>query len=477
MEKYLFLYGGPFLEGFFITLFLLAALLFMGRFFPLPVRDGSAIELPRIGGWALVVTFLVVILSSETLSLSPAWWSFCLVLVGILFLGVWDDYHPLSWKTQAFWQSIFVILLYLGGVHIFSLTHPLGGVWLVPNATIFSLGFLMFFCFALLVVNALNWLDGADGLCGSLAGITYVTFFILCLGPVVDQPALAIVSATLAGSTLAFLVYNFPRARLFAGTTGVLFFGFTIFFLSVIAGTKIATALLVLVLPLLDACFVLLKRFLAGQRLTQRDQLHLHHVLLARGWSPRKIVTAYAGLTLFVAGVSLQTMALGKLSAILLVFLSVGLFLFHFHFPRAPYRKQVLTAGFALSVLLCMAAIVVANNVPTKVVVDGAVFVLEAAKTPEEQARGLSNRDSLCGNCGMLFEFSDPGLHSFWMKDMRFSLDVIWLDENNQVVAKYENLPFPSLEPFGPPVPVVRVLELPAGAATSVRVGERLLFW
>jgi uncharacterized membrane protein (UPF0127 family) len=326
-------------------------------------------------------------------------------------------------------------------------------------------------------VNVLNWVDGVDGLCGSLALITYGTFFLLCLGPVVNQPPLAVVSAILLGCTLAFLVYNLPRARLFAGTSGVLFFGFTIFFLSVVAGTKIATALLVLTLPVLDACFVLLKRFLTGQSLTGRDQSHLHHILLARGWSSKMIVLAYASLTLFIALVSLHTEALGKLAAILLVFLLVSLCLFYFHFPRTHYRKPILFGGVIIAALVCIVALTMAQGVPTKALVGGQVFVLETATTHKEQARGLSGRDSLCATCGMLFEFAKPEVHRFWMKAMRFSIDVLWLDENNQVVAKYENLPFPSLQPFGPPVPTVRVLELPAGAAAQVEVGERLLLW
>jgi UDP-GlcNAc:undecaprenyl-phosphate GlcNAc-1-phosphate transferase len=476
MERNFLLYGVPFLEGFFVTLFLLATLLFLGRFLRLPLRGDQARKLPRIGGVALAIGFLLVIFSLDTLVFPVSWWTFCGILVLALALGTWDDYQAIPWQYQLLGQGFLVGLLYLGGIHIFSLTNPLGGIWIIPNVSIFSLGFGLFLLWGMLIINALNWIDGSDGLCGSLSFITYAAFFALCLGPVVNQPPLAIVAAVLMGCTLAFLVYNLPRAKLFAGTSGVFFFGFTLFFLSVIAGTKIATALLVLTLPVLDAVFVMFKRLIAGKKLTARDQSHLHHILIEKGWSPTKIVTFYTTLTLLIAIIALQTATLGKFFAIVIVFAMVSILLCYFHFPRVPYRKVVLFGGVIVAAGLCLLATAAWYRAPTRVMVAGTTFTLEVARTPAQQVQGLSNRDSLCATCGMLFEFPESGLREFWMRDMRFSIDVLWLDHNNRVVAKHERVPFPSQIPFGPAVPVKRALELPAGSTERIWIGEYLFF-
>jgi uncharacterized membrane protein (UPF0127 family) len=75
----------------------------------------------------------------------------------------------------------------------------------------------------------------------------------------------------------------------------------------------------------------------------------------------------------------------------------------------------------------------------------------------------------------MLFIFPTSTKRQFWMKEMRFSIDVLWI-QGGQVVAKNERLPFPSLEPFGPPLAVERVLELPAGAAHDIALGTKIIF-
>jgi len=96
--------------------------------------------------------------------------------------------------------------------------------------------------------------------------------------------------------------------------------------------------------------------------------------------------------------------------------------------------------------------------------VGGVRFEVEIADTPEKRERGLSGRAPLAPNEGMLFVFDEPGIYSFWMKEMLFPIDIVWIDEEGRVVHITENAD-PSSYPqtFSPPSPVLYVLEISAG--------------
>ncbi|MEK7494433.1 MAG: DUF192 domain-containing protein [Patescibacteria group bacterium] len=107
--------------------------------------------------------------------------------------------------------------------------------------------------------------------------------------------------------------------------------------------------------------------------------------------------------------------------------------------------------------------------------IDDQVFQLERADTDEERALGLGYRDSLCDTCGMLFQFPEPGMYPFWMKGMRFPLDIIWLDGNRVVFIVHAASPS-SLELFTSPEPANAVLEVNAGSARNIERGDTLSF-
>lgn len=116
-----------------------------------------------------------------------------------------------------------------------------------------------------------------------------------------------------------------------------------------------------------------------------------------------------------------------------------------------------------------------ATGAETTIRVGGALISAEIAETPEKRALGLSGRKTLGKNEGMLFVFDEPGIYSFWMKDMLFPIDIIWLDEGFRVVAIAENAApssFPNL--FTPSSPAQYVLEVPSGFVRqhTTRVGE-----
>lgn len=119
-----------------------------------------------------------------------------------------------------------------------------------------------------------------------------------------------------------------------------------------------------------------------------------------------------------------------------------------------------------------------AGDAETILRVGNALIRAEIADTPEKKARGLSGRAALGENEGMLFVFEKPGIYSFWMKDMNFPIDIIWLDEYFRVVdisADAEPSSFPNL--FTPSAPAQYALEVPGGFAQQhITIGEYVKF-
>lgn len=115
------------------------------------------------------------------------------------------------------------------------------------------------------------------------------------------------------------------------------------------------------------------------------------------------------------------------------------------------------------------------SELPKKVSLGEKAYALERALTNEERALGLGGRENLCRDCGMLFVFSEPALPGFWMKDMRFPLDIVWLLDDT-VVHIERNVPFDSPDTFYPKNMANRVLEFNAGETKEITPGERLQF-
>ena len=133
-----------------------------------------------------------------------------------------------------------------------------------------------------------------------------VAAFVLALHSwILGQVTITLLPLALAGACLGFLLFNFPPARITMGTSGSVFLGFALGALAVIGGTKGATLLLVLALPVVDTGWTILRRLAAGRSPFEGDRGHLHHRLLAVGFSERQIVLLMYGITILLGALAL----------------------------------------------------------------------------------------------------------------------------------------------------------------------------
>jgi UDP-GlcNAc:undecaprenyl-phosphate GlcNAc-1-phosphate transferase len=254
---------------------------------------------PRIGGWSLVlglvIGLLLVGLIFDPTGLTLLGGSRSLVPVGlgaaaILLLGTADDIRPLNAWVKFGIQGLVAAGVYALGVRVDLLSVPvIGAADLGP-----LLGFALTVIWLVGISNAFNLLDGADGVAAGSAFFAATAVFIVSVS--LGHPAIGLVVAALAGAILGFLPYNFPPARAYLGDAGSLVAGFLLAGLAVEGSTKgptlvaIAVPVVAFGVPVFDTTITLVRRFVRGRPLFERDEEHVHHHLRRAGLSPRQVV-------------------------------------------------------------------------------------------------------------------------------------------------------------------------------------------
>ncbi|MFA6184080.1 MAG: MraY family glycosyltransferase [Parcubacteria group bacterium] len=290
----------------------------------------------RWGGIAIAISFLGVVLLDKNLVLTKD--TVGILLGGLLMFGVgiWDDFKEISWKKQLFFQIGAVFLIFIFGVRIYYISNPFGNMIQLDSLWGILAGILLAGVWSIILMNSMNWLDGIDGISMGIYFIGILSIFLLSLKPEVNQPPVGIIAVALSGAVLGFLMFNFPPAKIMAGSNGIFFVGFIVASLSVFAGTKIATTLLILFIPLIDFFWVILKRIKFGKSIFSADREHLHHKLTNIGWSQKKINIFFYLVTILVASVALNVSGWGKILII------VGLILIMLFFYGFINRKEKL---------------------------------------------------------------------------------------------------------------------------------------
>ncbi|HLB11328.1 MAG TPA: MraY family glycosyltransferase [Dehalococcoidia bacterium] len=250
---------------------------------------------PRLGGLALYLAFTLAILATlplvEGRTVEELKKIISLLLGGtaVVAMGAWDDRRELGAWLQMGVQVAAACLALLGGIIIDAIANPLAAgpseslLWLPIYASIpFTIVWLVG------AMNAMNFIDGLDGLAGGITTIAASILFLRSLDT--GQFTIAILPLALAGAALGFLPYNLYPSRVTLGTCGALFCGYTLASLSVIGGTKAATMLLVLAIPILDAAWIILRRLSERRSPFLGDRIHIHYRLKDAGLSEGRIV-------------------------------------------------------------------------------------------------------------------------------------------------------------------------------------------
>ena len=259
---------------------------------------------PRLGGVAIYLAFflpLTLLLCfttriSDLLVMDSFLISLTLGASVVFGLGLWDDISQLNPKVKFSIQVLAVLIAYLGGIRIYGV--------ILPGMPAYELGWLSLpatLCWFLLIINGINFIDGLDGLAAGVCFISSTILLVLCLAS--QRFLLAMGLATMAGSCLGFLRYNFSPASIFMGDSGSYFLGYMLAALSIIgpfkshAAATILIPAIVLGLPLVDAVLTTVRRLANGKAVFQPDREHLHHRLLRLGLAQRHAVILFYGIT------------------------------------------------------------------------------------------------------------------------------------------------------------------------------------
>ena len=252
-------------------------------------RRVHRVSTPRLGGVAIVIGFLV-----PAIWFLPADGQVRALLAGALAIaaiGVIDDIWGLNPAAKLLGQVACAAVPVSAGLTIDHVTIPFIGVFDL-GVSQYALSLLWFVA----LVNMINFTDGVDGLAAGIAAISAGTFAVLASS--LDRGDSAILAAALAGACVGFLYFNFNPARIFMGDGGSMFLGFMLAGVAVSGVMKSAAAialiapLMVLLIPILDTSFVVMKRIKHGLPVYAADRSHFHHRFLNIGWSQRRTALA-----------------------------------------------------------------------------------------------------------------------------------------------------------------------------------------
>lgn len=265
--------------------------------------------IPLLGGMAIYISFVVTMLLKEgRLGKSEIG-----ILIGatiIVIGGLIDDLKDIRpWQKLLFQVSAAVVLI-LFGVEIAVVTNPFPSNSLFLKLGWLSIPITIFWVVG--ITNAINLIDGVDGLAAGVAFICSATIFIIAA--LNGRREAALLTAILSGAIFGFLPYNFNPASIFMGDTGAQLLGFLLSAISLKGTIKSATAFAIAVpilafgLPIYDTLFAMIRRKINGKPIMQADRGHLHHRLLDMGLSQKQVVIIMYLTSAVLGGISIIAM-------------------------------------------------------------------------------------------------------------------------------------------------------------------------
>ena len=313
-------------------------------------KDGRRMHdhpIPRMGGLAIFFGFLAAVLVFVPLNAEKK--GMLLGAVIIVVLGVLDDKYALPAKPKFLVQIIAAVIAVMAGNRIDVLSNPN----IFSSDPVWQLGWLAYpvtVIWIVAITNAVNLIDGLDGLACGVSTISSMTMLVIALS--VAEPDVAVLMAALSGACIGFLPYNLNPAKIFMGDTGSTFLGFILAVVSIQGLFKYATIIsfavpfLMLGLPIFDTCFAILRRLSRGQSPMKPDRGHIHHRLIDMGFSQKQAVATLYVISAILGLSAVVLTTIGVLRAMLFLMalcitgaVAAGIFISH-NGPRDPEQVR-----------------------------------------------------------------------------------------------------------------------------------------
>lgn len=276
---------------------------------------------PRLGGLAIFGGFLIAAVLTGQLTPQRLW-----ILAGaavIVVLGIFDDRNALSAKFKFVIQILAAAIpVIFGDLRIAMFTNP----FLFSDSLYWNLGALSIpitILWIVAITNAVNLIDGLDGLAVGVSSIASMTMLAVAL--FIGETEIAVILAALAGACVGFMPYNLNPASIFMGDTGSTFLGYMLATLSIQGLFKVyalisfAVPFLILGLPIFDTAFAILRRVLSGRSPLSPDRGHVHHRLIDMGFNQKQAVAILYVISVVLGLIAVVLTTSGELRAMVLV--------------------------------------------------------------------------------------------------------------------------------------------------------------
>jgi UDP-GlcNAc:undecaprenyl-phosphate/decaprenyl-phosphate GlcNAc-1-phosphate transferase len=305
---------------------------------------------PRLGGVGMFMAFLVsalvvsvvLRLRSHGVETGILSLTYLPILVGFFVIhgtGLADDLRALPAPLKLLLQVVAAAVITGGGFIIKSMSLPYVGkislgLWAYPLTVLWIIG----------IANAINLIDGMDGLAGGISAFAAITMGVVAL--IQGRFEAALFSFAIAGAVVGFLRYNLPPARIFMGDSGAYFLGFVLATIPLLGISKMATVgtlilpLTLLIIPIMDTVAAIIRRIREGRHPFSPDKEHLHHKLLALGLGERHILAVIYGFSLYLSVVAITSVILPDQANTYLVLVVWAGTMLGFYSLSAARRKQ-----------------------------------------------------------------------------------------------------------------------------------------
>ncbi|MDO8585483.1 MAG: MraY family glycosyltransferase [Armatimonadota bacterium] len=282
---------------------------------------------PGFGGLAIYIGFTAAVLLIVAVDKSLRFDGQVIAILAagtlVAIFGAFDDKYDLPAVIQALGIVIATLVLIHFGIKISHITKPFDAPRLVALGAL-SIPITIIWVFG--VTKTVDLIDGLDGLASGICAIAATTLLLMAIQAKSAENiklagsfhSVSIMAAALIGASLGFLRHNYPPAKIFMGTIGSQFMGFILASISIVGAFKVATLVAVAVpvfalgVPIIDAAFVVVRRFLERRPVHVADKSHVHHRLLERGLSHGQVVLIIYGLTIALSATALTLYACSR---------------------------------------------------------------------------------------------------------------------------------------------------------------------